>query len=42
MKKGLRNKVIKFPRDMYVTSVGSFVIAEYMLGNRENLIEKSY
>lgn len=32
MKKGLRNKIIKFPRDMYVTSVGSFVIAEYMLG----------
>lgn len=30
--KKYRNKILKFSRDMYVTSVGSFVIAEYMLG----------
>lgn len=33
MKKNLRNKVLKFPSSMYVTAVGSFVIANYMLGN---------
>lgn len=33
MKKNLRNKILKFPSEMYVTSVGSFVIANYMLGN---------
>jgi hypothetical protein len=32
MKKGLRNKIMKFPRDAYCTAVGSFVISEYMLG----------
>ena len=32
MKKNLRNKVLKFPSSMYVTAVGSFVIANYMLG----------
>lgn len=30
--KKYRNKVLKFPSNMYVTSVGSFVIANYMLG----------
>lgn len=30
--KKYRNKILKFPRDAYCTAVGSFVIAEYMLG----------
>ena len=33
MKKKMRNKILRFPKEMYVTSVGSFVIANYMLGN---------
>lgn len=31
--KKYRNKVLKFPSNMYVTSVGSYVIARYMLGD---------
>lgn len=33
MKKKYRNRILRFPSEMYVTSVGSFVIANYILGN---------
>ena len=33
MKKKYRNRILKFPSEMYVTAVGSFVIANYILGN---------
>lgn len=32
MKKNLRNKTLKFPSNMYVSAVGSYIVASYMLG----------